>query len=260
MNLIEKKMVSLLKTLHADFGASAVKINFEAEGIRLDEVLRTKDIVMSAGIGLTVKIGGCEALTDLLLSKMYGVNSVVAPMIESKFALEKFLSMVEAHYAPEELEDIKLLINIETRDGYQKFNDMLSASNIEMLDGIVLGRTDLAAALHLKDVNAPEVLSLAKDLFFRAKEKDLTCVVGGGLTLNSIPFLAELKGLLSGFETRKVVFSDYESAQTNMKEGITLALQFEYQWYELKQHYYGRLYNEDVSKMKKLSLQPLKGI
>jgi 4-hydroxy-2-oxoheptanedioate aldolase len=255
MNNIEKKMVGILKTLRENFGVTAVKINMEAEGIRLEEMLRTKEISMNAGVGLTVKIGGCEALTDLRLSRMYGVNTVMGPMIESTFALEKYLAMVESEYATDELEDVRLLINIETVDGYHKFDHILGASNIRMLDGIVLGRTDLASALNLTDVNAPEVLSVAKDLFSKARRKSLMCIVGGGMSVKSIPFLKELKGLLTGFETKKVVFADYGRAEANMEEGIPLALKFEYHWYEWKQRYYGTICNEDVAKMKSLSAQ-----
>ena len=55
MNGIEKKMVGTLRTLRENYGVTAVKVNMEAEGIRLEEILRTKDIVLSAGAELTVK-------------------------------------------------------------------------------------------------------------------------------------------------------------------------------------------------------------
>lgn len=253
MNTLEKKMVEILKTLRRQYGVTAVKFNLEAEGIRLDEVARTKEIVLSAGVGLTVKLGGCEALTDLRLSKMVGVNNIMAPMIESRFALEKYLDMVVTEYTDDELADMNLLINIETTDGYEKIDQILSAENIGRLNGIVLGRTDLAKALGVTDVNAPEVLEIAKKLFAKVKQQSLVCIVGGGTTVKSIPFFQQLKGVLDGFETRKVVFADYSRAEGNMEEGILLALKFEYHWYELKQQYYGKIYNEDSAKMKSLA-------
>jgi hypothetical protein len=255
MNRIEKKMVETLKTLREDYGVTAVKVNMEAEGIRLEEILRTKDIVLSADVELTVKIGGCEALTDLRLSKIYGVNTVMGPMIESTFALEKYLAMVESEYDTEELEDLKVVINIETVDGYKKFDKIMGAPNIHLLNGIVLGRTDLAAALNIKDVNAPEVLEVAKEVFTKARQRSLTCIVGGGMSVKAIPFLQELKGIVTGFETRKVVFADYAKAEPNMAEGIPLALKFEYHWYEWKQQYYGKICGEDAGKMKGIAAQ-----
>jgi 4-hydroxy-2-oxoheptanedioate aldolase len=253
MNGIEKKMVAILKELREKHAVTAVKGNFEADGMRLGEVLRLKEIVLSAGVDLTIKIGGSEALTDLRLARMYGVGSVQGPMIESKFALEKYLEMVGHEYPAEELADLKVLINIETGDACEKFGEMLTASNIGMLHGVVLGRQDLAAALGSKDMNSPEILSLARDLFSKAKQKSLLTIVGGGMTPKAIPFLKELKGLIGGFETGKVVFADYGKAEATMEAGILLALKFEYHWYELKQQYYGRMQNEDAAKMKRLA-------
>ena len=250
MNKTEKQMVAVLRELHQSFGVTGVKASLEAEGIRLDELQRTKELTMAAGVGLTVKLGGCEALTDLRITKMIGVNAVMAPMIESRFALEKFLAMVAGEYAAEEMQDIDLLINIETADGHQNFHQIVQADNLADLTGIVLGRTDLAKALKVTDVNASELLVIARDIFRQAKQKSLICMVGGGITPASVPFLRDLSDLIEGFETRKVVFGNYGQAKCDMEAGIRLALQFEYHWYELKQNYYGALDKEDASKMK----------
>jgi len=173
MNSLEKKMVGILKTLRENYGVTAIKVNMEAEGTRLEEILKTKDIVLNAGLEFTVKIGGCEAVTDMRLSRIYGVNTVMGPMIESTFALEKYLAMVESEYDAEEIEDLKVVINIETVDGYKNFDKLMAASNIHLLKGIVLGRTDLAAALKIKDVNAPEMLEVAKEVFNKASQSSL---------------------------------------------------------------------------------------
>lgn len=255
MNSLEKKMVGILKTLRDNHGVTAIKVNMEAEGTRLEEILKTKDIVLNAGLEFTVKIGGCEAVTDMRLSRIYGVNTVMGPMIESTFALEKYLAMVESEYDAEEIEDLKVVINIETVDGYKNFDKLMAASNIHLLKGIVLGRTDLAAALKIKDVNAPEMLEVAKEVFTKARQRSLTCIVGGGMSVKSIPFLQGLKGLVTGFETRKVVFTDYAKAESTMAEGIPLALKWEYHWYEWKQQYYGRICGEDEGKMKGIAAQ-----
>jgi hypothetical protein len=255
MNSLEKRMVGMLRTLREHYGATAVKVNMEAEGVRLEEILKTKDIVLNAGMELTVKIGGCEALTDLRLSRIYGVNTIMGPMIESTFALEKYLAMVESEYDAEELEDLKVVINIETVDGYKNFDRIMGAANVRLLTGIVLGRTDLAAALNIKDVNAPEVLEIAREVFTTAGKRSLACIVGGGMSVKAVPFLRGLKGIVTGFETRKVVFADYAKAEASMAEGIPLALKFEYHWYEWKQQYYGKVCLEDAAKMKGIASQ-----
>lgn len=254
MHGIEKQMVEILKTLRAKYGATAVKASLEAEGILLSEMLRLKEMAMAANLGFSVKIGGCEALTDARLAKGYGVGILLSPMIESRFALEKYLAMAASVFSKEEREDTKLWINIETLDGYQKFDQILTADRLELLNGIVLGRTDLSAALKEDDVDSPEMLKIAKDLFGKAKGKSLRGIVGGGITEKAVPFLGNLEGLIDGFETRKVVFGNYGKDPQGMREAIRLALRFEYLWYQLRQHMYLQLSEEDSGRMKKIQL------
>ena len=224
----------------------------EAEGILLYEILRLKEIVMAADVGLSVKIGGCEALTDARLAKGYGIRILLAPMIESQFALEKFLDMAVSVFSEDEREDTKFYINIETMDGYRKIGEILTAGNLPFLQAIVLGRTDLRSALKAESVDCPEMLQVAKEVFRKAKEKSLCCIVGGGITEKTVPFLEQLGELVDGFETRKVVFMNHDSDAAKTREAIRLALRFEWLWYQLRQQIYIRLYEEDVDKMKKI--------
>jgi len=253
MNTIEKKMIRILKDLKGEYGAVGVKSSLEAEGIRFTELFRLKEIAMVAGLGSTVKIGGCEALTDIRMARSIGFDGIMSPMIESGFALKKFLDMAEAEYSKDELEDIKLLINIETLDGYEKIDKLLAVDGIGRLYGIVLGRTDLSSALNMKDVDSPQILQIAREIFMKAKQKSIKCMVGGGITDKTIPFLKELGDLVCGFETRKVIFANVQVNEAVMKKGIRLALEFEYLWYKLKQEFYDKLLKEDEGRMKKLA-------
>ena len=90
MNILEKKMVAVLQDLKENHNVVGVKAEFEAEGTRLEEAMRLKEVVSKAGIDLTIKIGGCEAIKDMYEARVIGVAKIVAPMIESAYALKKY--------------------------------------------------------------------------------------------------------------------------------------------------------------------------
>ncbi|MBM4127439.1 MAG: hypothetical protein FJ247_08855 [Nitrospira sp.] len=91
MNILEKRMVDVLKDLRENHHVQGIKAEFEAEGARLEEALRFKEVITKAGLELTIKIGGCEALKDMYDARYIGVTRIVAPMIESPYALNKYL-------------------------------------------------------------------------------------------------------------------------------------------------------------------------
>ena len=107
MNDLERKMVQQLQDLRDNHHVVGVKAEFEAEGTRIEEAMRLKDVVSSAGLGLTMKVGGGEALRDMYEARVIGVERVVGPMIESSYALHKFLGAAKLAFPASELHDVQ---------------------------------------------------------------------------------------------------------------------------------------------------------
>ena len=121
MNTLERKMVDVLKDLRENHHVCGIKAEFEAEGTRMEEAMRLKEVITMAGLGLTMKIGGCEAIRDMYEARVLGVERVVAPMVETAFALKKYLKAVANVFPAEEREFLEVAVNIETIEGYHNF-------------------------------------------------------------------------------------------------------------------------------------------
>ena len=61
---------------------------------------------------LNVKIGGCEARNDIFFCSNLKVDSIVAPMVESSYALKKFIQVVPKEYLG------NLFINLESKTAF----------------------------------------------------------------------------------------------------------------------------------------------
>src|SRR3989338_9453096 len=94
MNSLEHKMVELLKDMKKNYFVVGLKAELEAEGSRLNELMRLKDVAEKVGLGIILKLGGCEAVTDLFEAQKIGVEVLVAPMIESSYALKKYIGII----------------------------------------------------------------------------------------------------------------------------------------------------------------------
>lgn len=252
MTYRERSMVALLEQARITHDVTAIKSSMEAEGISLAELARTKDIAAAAGVGLNIKIGDCEALTDARLARDYGVAALMAPMIESRFALQKFLDMADAVFPSRADAGPARWINVETGDGCEKIEEILSAPGMERLDAIVIGRTDLSAALGEKDANSSAMLEACRRICRAARDKNVNCLIGGRVTEESALFLHALGNLICGFETRKIVFGTIPQSETSLREAIRSAERCELLWYLARRESFLALAGEDADRITKL--------
>ena len=188
MNALEQRMVDVLKDLKENHHVVGVKAEFEAEGTRMEEALRLKEVITKAGLDLTIKIGGCEAIRDMYDARSIGVTRIVAPMIETPYALKKYLTATHMVYPKDEWETVDFLINVETKTGYENFQQMMDLPGSGQLKGIVLGRVDMSGSLGMsrEDINTEPIFKIAEELFVEAKKYGKECVIGGGVSASSI--------------------------------------------------------------------------
>ena len=182
-----KKFVLNLKKLKK-LGAIAVKQSLEDEGASFEDIRKMRVITRAANLGLNVKIGGCEAKNDISFCKKIGVDGIVAPMVESQYALDKFIQT-----SPNNKKN-SLYVNLESKLAFNNIDKIMRSKNFILLKGVVIGRSDLAGSLGLTKGQVDsskiykKVLSVLKKIK-KIKKKRLICKMGGSITYKSKNFI-----------------------------------------------------------------------
>ena len=230
MNKTEKKMRDILTRGREEFGVVSVKAEFEAEGTRIDELLRLVDISRSAGLP--------------------------APMVETAYALSKYSAATNLIYTEEEREDTDFLFNLETITGFENLAEMVEeASKPNSVNGMVFGRVDFAGSLGLTrdSINTDEVTNYVLTAAKAAKDAKLDFVMGGAISSDSLHVIRQVAYVhLTRFETRKVVFGGDATTIDNIEQGLVNAVHFEMLWLLNKRDYYARITAEDSKRIEML--------
>lgn len=251
MNDIEKRMLAILRLGREQYGILAVKAEFEAEGTRVDELLRLLEIARRADVKVALKIGGCEAVRDVIECRQYGVDYMIAPMVETPYALKKFVDAKNKIYPKNEQSDIGFLFNVETITGFDnlaELGDVASTGGV----GMVFGRVDFAGSLGKtrEFVNTPEMMHYVQRVAEVAARHDLDLVIGGGVSPDSIELMRNVRKIrLDRFETRKVIFDAAVLEGDRASHGMELAIEFELLWLKNKQDYYKTMASEDETRI-----------
>lgn len=226
-----------------------LKAEYEAEGATFEEIARLLPHSNLLPLGLTVKIGGCEAVTDLRQALTLGPKQIVAPMVESTFAAKKFGLMMRKH-DPEKT--ARWLINVETVTTVANLDPILEQCKEVGIDGVVVGRGDLAESMDLErhQVDDSSVFDVVAEITSRSSARGLIVGIGGGVTSNSLNFLQRLASVcrFDYFETRKVLISP-EGLWPDLKQ----ALAFELSWLEERASEAERNSSLDFQRIEKLA-------
>jgi len=254
MNSLEYQMIEILKCLKNEFGVFEIKCEFEAEGTRLEELMRLKDITSFVGLPIILKIGGVEAVTDMYNGLAIGVKGIIAPMAETPYALSKFINAVDTLIPKDNAKDIEFAFNMETITGFNNLDVMLALPAIKLLQGMTVGRVDLTGSMGLdrKSVENDRIYSLCVEAFKKTRNIGLKNGLGGAISTSSLDFIKKLNedALIDKFETRKVVFKP--EAVAYGERAILKAVEFELFWLKSKRRYYSGIKAEDEHRIEML--------
>jgi len=256
MNKCEKKMLDSLKMLRQEYGALSVKAEFEAEGTRTDELLRLIDLARRADLKVGLKIGGCEAARDLIESKQFGVEYIIAPMIETPYALKKFIEIKNKIYTNDQQEDTDFLFNLETITSFNCIDELAKIAKSQGgVQGMVFGRVDFSGSLGLSRsaIDSENITKYVIPAAGACKTNSLDFVVGGGVAIASLPELKKVKQIhLTRFETRKVIFAGDALDNPQIMNGLKETVHFELLWLQNKRDYYAEIQREDANRIEML--------
>lgn len=248
MNHQEQKMLDVLRELKEVYGVYGIKAEFEAEGARMDELISLRELVLRADLKFITKIGGCEAVHDMQQCKILGATGVMAPMIETPFAMSKYIGAAKRVYG-EAVDTVEWIINAETKTCHLNYDDILEVGK-GLLNAVTVGRSDLSASMGIcrQDIESNPVFEATRDLLKKSKKAGLVTNFGGNIGKESIPFILGMSDVADRFETRKVVIQ-MDNDETKLFKAIHNALNFEYLWLLNKQSYYKRLSIEDEDRI-----------
>lgn len=214
--------ISLLKKLNL----IGFKRSFEDEGASSEIVKKTKTLATKNKLIISLKIGGCEAIRDLINAKKIKVDVIVAPMIESNFALQKYIDSSNKVFSSDK---IKRFINIETKNAAKNLSNILDPKNSKYLDGVVVGRSDLESSY--KKINKQDLNTIVLKIFSSIKRlnPNLKIGMGGKINDNDAIFIKKAFNLkvLDFIETRNIIVKLNKKNINKMKLIINLALKLE---------------------------------
>ncbi len=226
-----QKIINSLKNLKK-LNAVAVKQSLEDEGVSQEDLIIMKKITKKANLDLNVKIGGCEAKNDIYFCEWLNVKGIVAPMVESSYALRKFLQTIKKKTKQ------NLYVNLESIQSFKNINQILKQPNIKRLTGVVIGRSDLAGSLNLekKEVDSKRIFKIVSKILKKIKKKNLIVKMGGSLTAESKNFVYELykKRLVDRVETRNIELKISNNVINNFEKIIESIFNFELEWLKFK--------------------------
>ncbi|MBP7584145.1 MAG: aldolase [Spirochaetes bacterium] len=217
-------LLKRLNHLHNECGLVALKGGTEVEDMTFDEIAYLKALGEPA-LPLIVKIGGPDARNDMRALKSMKVEGVLAPMIESEYALKNFVESAREVYRGAALP--LLAINIETITAYDNLDGITSCEEFRAISQVTVGRSDLSASMRRTN-DDEEVYRVTESIIRWSEDLGKTTSVGGKITGDNAPVIRQ-RVRPGRINTRHMVF-DLARCR-DIAESVNLGLEFEIELY-----------------------------
>ncbi|MCB1159502.1 MAG: aldolase [Leptospiraceae bacterium] len=241
---IESELVKLKKDLEYyknTYGFYGLKGGTETEDMDYEELSFLKALSKDI-MPLKVKIGGVEARTDIRFCHSVHVNSILAPMVESEYALRNFVQTLKALIPRADYEKIRKSINLETITGYRNIMEIVDSKFFEELDDITAARSDLSASMNLVP-DDPEVMRVTSQIVKISRSKGKGTCVGGTITRQNFAAIAE--GIVPDMiNSRHIIVNVEKAKKVGLNEVPEAMLEFEMDLFSVlgllkpEKHYY----------------------
>jgi len=227
-----------VRTLNTKYKCVGIKTSFEDEGAQFNDIIKLRTLTSENGIKLSIKVGGAEAKTDIKSSVDLCCDSIVGPMIESKYAFEKYVQSCK------NIDTVTKGVNIETIQAIDNIDLILSSQYLSDIDYFVIGRVDLMGSLGQSrdNIDSLPTQALIEDTFKKIKRHNKKTYLGGSISSKSKEFIKSLydKGLLDYIETRYIIMKLDSTFFDTFDEAIVASHGFEHEW---MQYLYKKYFN-----------------
>lgn len=158
-------------------GLVGMKFSTEDEGLSPESVAARRDLVASLGVPVWLKIGGPDARADIALALRLGLAGVVAPMVETPYAIRNFGKALRATAGADRL---AAGVNLETESAVHGAREILAAGR-PFLTSATIGRADLASSIEAR-IDDARTWTLVESAAREIRAAGLPLAVGGGIT------------------------------------------------------------------------------
>ncbi|KPA16890.1 HpcH/HpaI aldolase/citrate lyase domain protein [Candidatus Magnetomorum sp. HK-1] len=223
LELLKKQILELSQS----YGLISLKGGTEWEDMNYDEIAFLNSLGVPK-IPSTIKIAGAEARVDIRNLKEIGVGVILGPMIESSYALEKFVTTVSEIYKTSKQQPT-LAINIETINAVKNIDSIVTNSYFKEIDMVVIGRLDLSLSAGETNVDHPKVTDLTNQIIDKVQEHGKNVSIGGFVNPKSAKIIQSTMNA-NRINTLHALIDINKTP--DISKSVELAIQFEIAFYE----------------------------